>query len=339
MGFLFKALYITAGITCFLFVILTIPRITNIISYTSVKNTLPSSTTIINQLPTAIPAQTTTLASIPNPIRWGAYAGEKIADSAKFELLVGHQIDMQAIFVGWGNLNGKFPSQYTATVKDKNKTLIIFWEPSNGSHSLKQPGYNYDSIINGSWDYYINSFSTAAKKYDGPIILVPFAEMNGNWDPWCGTVNGNSAPKFIMAWRHIKNLFKDDSNVKFAWDVSNKSKPDTMVNAIGSYYPGDEFVDYVGVDGFNYGDPWQSFDDIFSSTITQLKTYNKPIYILSMASAQGIRKAEWITDALTIQIPKHQIAGWVWFNKNKERNWLINSDPHSLDAFRKTFLK
>jgi len=90
----------------------------------------------------------------------------------------------------------------------------------------------------------------------------------------------------------------------------------------------------VGVDGFNFGNPWQSYDEIFSSALSRLKKYNKPIYIFSMACAQGSQKADWITDALSKIKSDPSITGFIWFNEDKEQNWLINSDQQALQAFQ-----
>ncbi len=277
----------------------------------------------------------------PYTVSWGAFAGDTPSDDANFEALVGQQMDMVAVFVGWGN-NGAFPSNFEQAVAGEHKTLVIFWEPSDGSGNLTEPNYNYASISGGTWDHYLQSFAAAAKAYNGPIILVPFEEMNGNWDPWDGTVNGNSPSSFIAAWQHVYNIFEaagvagssPTANVKFAWDVNNVSEPDTASNSIAVYYPGSAYVDYVGVDGFNFGDPWQSFADVFAPAIGQLQIYDKPIYIFSMASAEGPQKAAWITDALTTSMQEYPIAGWIWFNQNKEQDWLVNSDPAALAAFQ-----
>jgi hypothetical protein len=94
-------------------------------------------------------------------------------------------------------------------------------------------------------------------------------------------------------------------------------------------------VDYVGVDGFNFGSPWQTFSDVFSSSLSKLKSFNKPIYIFSMASAEGAQKASWIKDALTnIYAPNSGISGWIWFNESKEEDWRVWSDNSSLNAFK-----
>ncbi len=97
----------------------------------------------------------------------------------------------------------------------------------------------------------------------------------------------------------------------------------------------DEYTDYVSVDGFNFGSPWETFDDIFGKALITLGQYKKPIYILSIGSAEGTRKAGWIVDALGTELPKYPLLqGWVWFHENKEKDWRVNSDPASLSAFK-----
>ena len=256
---------------------------------------------------------------------WGAYAGDHLSSMPQFEQLVGSKVDLQAIFIGWYE---PFPLRYGPQVRDEGKTLVLFWE---------QYDISLDEIINGSADRYIDGFAKGAKVYDGPIILVPFHEMNGDWTPWSGAVKGNSPAKVILAWKHIHDRFKGISNVKFAWNVNSTSHPNTEENAIKNYYPGDEYVDYVSVDGFNDGNPWLTFGRIFDNVLLELSQYHKPIYILSMASKQGPQKPDWIINALTIEIHKHkEIVGWVWFNQNKEANWLVNSDLATLAAFKQS---
>lgn len=272
--------------------------------------------------------------SSSSALLWGAYTGDTPSSLSAFETLVGKPVNMQAIFVGWGT-DAPFPSEFGATLRDKGKTLVIFWEPTDGSGSLNQPNYNYNSINSGAWDSYMAKFAADAKAYGGPVILVPFHEMNGNWDPWDGTVNGNSPQSFIAAWKKVKGIFSSATNVKFAWDINNESVPDTAANRASVYWPGDAYVDYVGIDGFNFGSPWQTFSQMFDNAVSLVTPYNKPIYIFSIASADGAQKPAWITDALSVQIKKiPNIKGWIWFNVNKEQNWLVNSSAASLTAFK-----
>jgi beta-mannanase len=229
----------------------------------------------------------------------------------------------QAIFVGWG-AGAPFPSEYGLTVRDQGKTLVIFWEPY---------GTTLDAIIAGTWDSYISTFAAAAKTYGGPVMLAPFHEMNGNWDSWDGTVGNNSAAKVIAAWRRVHGLFSSATNVSFAWDVNNDSVPDTAANSIESFYPGSAYVDVVAVDGFNFGNPWQTWAEAFSGVIPRLQAYGKPVYIFSVASAAGTLKPQWITD-LGAGVAKYGLSGFIWFNQNKEQDWRVNSDASSLKAFQ-----
>jgi len=251
---------------------------------------------------------------------WGAYAGDTPELFKQFEGLVGREADMQAVFVNWGD---SFPSGFAV----KGKIFVIFWE---------QYGITLDEIISGKTDNYIRQFAKEVKDFNSPVILAPLHEMNGEWVQWSGVAGGNTPVKTVLAFQYIQDVFMAGNlqNVEWAWVVNHESVPDTKENSIENYYPGNKYVDYVGVDGFNFGDPWQTYDEIFSVALEKLKTYKKPIYIFSMASAEGSRKAEWIKDAFGKIKADPDIGGFIWFNENKEKNWLINSDPLSLQAFQ-----
>jgi hypothetical protein len=253
---------------------------------------------------------------------WGAYTGNTASSFTSFEQLVGKQADVHAVFMGWGD---SFPNDLVSPLKSNGQSILIFWE---------QYGTSLDQIINGSQDSYIKEFANDAKSYGGEVLLAPFHEMNGDWDPWGGTVGSNTPQKVIQAWQHMHDLFAGAGNVKFVWAVNNDSVPDTSENSIKNYYPGSSYVDYVGIDGFNFGSPWQTYDQVFSSALSQVKGYGKPILLSSMASAAGSQKAGWITDALSKIYSDSSIKGFIWFNENKEENWQINSDTASLQAFQ-----
>ncbi len=279
------------------------------------------STKIIN--PTTTPLQPALTPLPVTSLEWGAFPGNNAANLVTFETMVGKQVKLRSMFTNWYD---GFPLLSTDSLKTSGKKLVLFWE---------QYGVTLDSIIAGESDAYITKFAEGARAYGGPIILAPFHEMNGNWDPWDGTVGQNTPAKVVSAWKHVRTVFGNVPNVQFAWTVNNGSVPNTAANAITAYYPGDAYVDIVGIDGFNFGNPWQTFDEAFRTPLATLAVYNKPIYILSMASEAGTGKAAWITDAVTVQMKKYPLLkGWVWFNESKSHNWRIDSDPTSLVAFK-----
>lgn len=306
--------------------------------------TLPASCTIptpvASSTSTTTPTATTTTQqqppTTPKVLKWGAITGWRDADIQEFETRVVKNFNFLGVFAHWGNNQG-FPSQYAKFAKDKGRTLVIFWEATNYNiTSPLQPLFSYDTILSGYWNSYIEKFAADAKKYGGPVILIPFSEMNGDWFPWSGTLNGNTPQKSILAYRFLHSKFKGVTNVKFGWAPNSGSVPNTAGNQLEQYYPGDAYVDYVGVDGFNFGNPWLSFDQVMGDTLKRLSVYNKPIYLFSFASADGPQKAAWMKDAFEVQMPKYPLLdGWIWFNEKKERDWRVWSDDASFTVFKK----
>lgn len=263
----------------------------------------------------------------PSALLWGSYVGDNISDLDNFESLVGKRVDIYAYFSDWET---DFPSHLKTKIGGAGKTLLIFWEPSFG----------YDNINSGDKDDYVKSFAADANAYGFPVIMAPFAEPNLNEEAWGYAQNGNTAKKFKEAWIRTRDLFAGVKNVKFGLAYNFVSIPDIPGNRYADYYPGAAYVDYVGVDGFNFGDPWQTFGEVFDGPMKTLATFNKPIYIFSLGSIAGTGKAAWITDGLGDEVKRYKnVVGWVWFHDNKVEDgrwidWRVNSDADSLRAFK-----
>ena len=153
-------------------------------------------------------------------------------------------------------------------------------------------------------------------------------EMNGNWYPWCGTVNGNTPEDFAAAWHHIRNIVTTEvaSEIKWVWSPYAKSFPMEPINGIESYFPGDAFIDWVAIDGYNWGtsmnwSTWQGFEEIFSDAYEKAITMSRrPVMIAEVASSEaGGSKEQWTTDAFRILKKRFQkVEILVWFDINKE---------------------
>jgi hypothetical protein len=288
--------------------------------------------------PTPFPTPMYTKTNSKNPLKWGVFAGGGVNDAINFQQKIGQQSNYLPVFIHWGNENN-FPYQFAEYATLEKQTIVIYWEAMDYNYKdlTSDKRYSYDEILSGTYDKYITDFAASLKKYGRPVILVPFEEMNGDWYSWSVTKNGNTPAKHVAAYRYIHKFFNNSPNVKFAWVVNYDTVPDTKENQPQTYFPGNAYVDYVGVNGFNFGEPWQSFDEIFSNPLSYLKNFNKPIIIFSMASAQGPQKAAWIKDAAD-KMTKYPIVGWIWFNENKEKDWRIWSDNESLKAFQEQLL-
>lgn len=192
------------------------------------------------------------------------------------------------------------------------KTNFIYWE---------NYGITLDSIINGSQDSVINSL-----KLCPDTIISLFHEMNGNWDSWDGTVGNNTSTKVVQAYQHVHNLI--GNKVRWAWVINNDNVPNNINNLPFNYYPGDNYVDIVGVDGFDWGG--LSFAQAISPNYAVVKPYGKPIWITSTGTANNSKQAAWVTDAISYS-KANGIQGLLYFSLKDKVDFSLNAQ--SLASF------
>lgn len=207
-----------------------------------------------------------------------------------------------------------------------------------------QPNFSLSTIINGEHDDYIRRWAGDAKRWGHPFFLRFNWEMNGTWYPWSEAKNGNGSGQFVRAWRHVHDIFTGvgATNVTWVW-CPVADYPGSI--ALESLYPGDAYVDWTCIDGYNWGvnpvkpDRWKSFREIFEPTYGKLLRIapDKPIIIAETSSTEiGGSKANWIEDVLKTQLPAHfpRIQALLWFNWNDvNMDWVIETSPAAQAAF------
>jgi hypothetical protein len=214
---------------------------------------------------------------------------------------------------------------------------LVNWEPFDASGAQ----VSFDDILGGAFDAMLASRANGAASFHKKLFLDFAAEMNGD-EGW----GGHDPAKYIAAYRHVHDVFRaaGATNVVWAW-CPNVTDVDGTNAATMSYYPGDAYVDWTGVDGYNWGTSvpgfgWQTFHDVFAGIYPLLAAKGKPILIGEMASDEvGGSKAQWI-DAIVPTLEKDfpLIRAFVWFDIKKERAWQIDSSPAALAAYSKMAL-
>jgi len=202
---------------------------------------------------------------------------------------------------------------------------LVNWEP----HHI-----DFQKIINGSLDATITARANGAKALGRKFFLDFAAEMNGD-EAW----GGNNPTLYVAAYRHIHDIFTaaGATNVVWAW-CPNVTDTDGSNRTTMDYYPGDSYVDWTGVDGYNWGTKnggWQSFQHVFRNIYPLLAAREKPIIIGEMSSAEaGGDKGKWIADIIpTLRTSFPLIKCVIWFDINKEADWRISSSPGSEASF------
>jgi len=250
--------------------------------------------------------------------------------------LLGRSPSLFLTYVGWDR---PFTAADEAEIAQRGASHVVTWEPN---------GYTLASIAAGAHDDFIRSWARGATAWGGRIYLRPMHEMNGNWYDWGRGVNGNTASDFVRAWRHMHDIFVEEgaTNVRWVWSPNVRYGSEYP---LADLYPGDAYVDWIGLDGYNWGlDPhlgqpaWQDFGDIFGATYREVTSLapGKPVMIAEMASTEnGGDKAQWILTTFLRDIPHYPaVRAVIWFNQaDGVSDFRINSSPAALAAFRQVF--
>lgn len=285
----------------------------------------------------------------PTSVFYGAYVRDAPRDFSKliaFENAAQKKVAIVHWYQGWGVKDGTqyFPKNWMDQVRAHGAIPMITWEPWDYTQGVNQPEYSLKNIAAGNFDTYITKWAQDSETWGHPYFLKFAHEMNGDWYPWSEQTNGNRPGDYIKAWKHVHNLFVANgaTNVTWVWAPNVESSKTTPLK---DAYPGDSYVDWVGVEGYNGGTAldwggWQTFSQIFTSIYHQLQrlTSEKPMMISETASTEeGGSKADWITDAYTVQLPTHfpKVKAIVWFNEKRETDWRIESSSVTQTAFAK----
>ena len=200
-----------------------------------------------------------------------------------------------------------FPSALARGLRERGVTPVVYWQPTNPANPTGGWYERYENTIAGKHDNYIRAWAKAAGAFGRPVIVRLAHEMNGTWFPWALTNFDNSPSRFVGAWRHIVRIFRNAGarNVMFLWSPFQRCGTCSSYS-FETFYPGNRYVDYVGVSALNWGDvAWtslaglvdESLADLRRITRTDRSPQGKPVILPEIASNHvGGDKAAWIRD-------------------------------------------
>jgi Glycosyl hydrolase family 26 len=265
----------------------------------------------------------------------------------RYARLVGRRPVIVSRYPNWST--APFTHHAMAAIWDRGAVPLVTWEPWTAS----EKGISLRAIAAGRYDGYARRSAREAIAWGRPILLRFAHEMNGGWYPW-GTGHGYSPATYVAAWRHLVRLFRSvgATNVQWVWspNVDEQGGFPISVPLLGSgpshpfpfeqFFPGDRWVDWVALDGFNWGKggKWQSFTEIFGNSYDAvIRMTSRPIIVAETASNEGPGdKGAWVASALEREIPQFQrIRAVVWFDEPFNGvDARVDSSPGALAAFR-----
>ena len=227
--------------------------------------------------------------------------------------------------------------------------------------------FTMQNIIDGKFDKELHQWAIDAKD-DGTPLLLDFAvEMNGEWFSWSGVFNGkgtknlygdptyyDGAERYRDAYRHIIDIFREEDvrNITWFFHANINSQPNEEWNQPKYYYPGDDYIDWVGVSLYgamnSEEDYWESFEEILESRYQSILDISddKPFALLEFGVTDGNPlgdKAEWLSGAFETILEGNYIefsAISYWHENWEEESGAeatirVDSSAESLETFRR----
>lgn len=225
--------------------------------------------------------------------------------------------------------------------------------------------FSMKRIVSGEYDLALRHWARNARDTKQPLMIEFGPEVNGSWFPWNGKWNGGATrdrygdpnwpdgpERFRDAYRHLIDLFRAEGadNVTWVLHVDVSASPEADWNEVKWYYPGDDYIDWIGVSAFGAQLPnhnWRLFPTLLKRFMPQIEeaSATKPLLISEFAVIEdpddSTRKAQWIRQALQ-SISRglfKRVKGITWWNSpgwlpEKKANFMIDSSVEALEAYR-----
>jgi len=217
--------------------------------------------------------------------------------------------------------------------------LSLAWLPTRAYPMISWRGTDHTHILNGSYDDLIARNARRLRRFGRPLLLRWGWEMNGDWYAWSAAKNGNDAGGYVRAWRRLHGIFADQGadNVSWVWSPNWNDSPAEGWNRMAEYYPGDDYVDWVGVSGYNLHrePPAKLFGPIYAAYGTR-----KPLMITEVGAVDrgGTTKADWIALFAAWCRRSPAVGAVTWFDTDTHpgyhERWRIDTDAESLAEYR-----
>lgn len=223
-----------------------------------------------------------------------------------------------------------FASGFAAQAAAKGIKVLVQWQPRGASN---------EQIVAGQFDSYIKTFAKSVAGINQQVIISYGQEMNGNWYQWCtasGGAGDSNAASYIAAYRRIHDLFTQAGvqNVTWLWGPNVSYQGSTPLKTL---YPGDAYVDWVGLDGY-FGHPTDTFSSVFGASIAELRAFTAKPLIIAETGVTGQAAAGQL--AGTFEGARTAgVVGLVYFDEAQSgdpmhQDWRLEDNAAAMAAFR-----
>ena len=196
---------------------------------------------------------------------------------------------------------------------DNPVTLKTAWDFSGDAVKAVLPGGEQNNRFN-CWLYNIASFIKSLKTAGGksvPVIFRPWHEMGGGWFWWGAKAAEEYKQLFIYTHDQLEKKYHCNNIV---WSYSPNGGCDDYMK----YYPGDEYVDMLGIDIYEFDKDNAKYTELTKSSLAEISAiaekHNK-IMAYTETGCQQLPYSDWFTTVLWPAIEDFKMS-YVLFWRN-----------------------
>ncbi|GGT35373.1 glycoside hydrolase family 26 protein [Streptomyces purpureus] len=284
---------------------------------------------------------------------WGAYIpydgdGSLTEPVYAFEKKIGRRLDLVYTYhdMSGNELDGTLLTP-DEQVLGRDRMLMLAWEstvwkePHHAGYTETQLGWK--NIASGRYDTEILDPQIRRIKAYGKRVFLSFdQEVDARIKEGAGT-----PAEYVAAYRHLHDRFKriGADNVVWVWTVSGYLGSAELMKQL---YPGDAYVDWIGMDQYNYfvchdTTDWKDFDRSQRPTYDWLLanvSATKPVMMAEFATvpdpADADRQRDWYTAIPEVvrTLPKARaLVHWNRSVPGRGCDLTVNSGP-GLEGYR-----
>lgn len=293
----------------------------------------------------------------------GAFLGtvpESLDRAAAVEAWLSTRLDVQTVFEPWATAPAAIDDLFDrlGMLWDAGRTPLLTWEPYTRTPA-ETPADLLDRIVRGGYDDYLSRWGHSLGAWlagpdgehgtgdDRGLLIRPMHEPNGDWYPWAPAAADVPATTYVRAWRRIHRIvtdaLPDDAAVSWVWAVNHVDAGDVRAEAL---FPGDDVVDWAGVDGFNWGtsqpwSEWRSPEEVFDPMLVRIaECTTRPLCVPEFGcgsertdGSDPDAKSAWLSAAFEL-FGDRDVRLASYFGTDKETDWAVFGGERGANTFR-----
>ena len=257
----------------------------------------------------------TTEAAPPGPLPFGVYDPEgQFSDDP--------EVSIEHVFLPWEDVSLATLLDADLYALERKRALLITIEPWTWTRDERNTAeFLWNGIREGYYDANMRSVCRVIGTLQSPVSVRWGHEMETTdgqfiWAGW-------NPENYIEAYRRMMSICREEApRINAVWS------PVGLENA-NEYYPGDDYVDIVGLSIFGY-EPWEkstkgralTYNELLTERYDRVKVFGKPVLVAEVGYSG---KEEYVTlwESQVRQTPDGMplLAGAAYFNQREVYPW------------------